>query len=107
MFSTRMHERYQIAVLPFALLAFLSTQKREFLWSFGFYTITSFVNQAAVLIPINHEGTFFELYKPQIELITSVANLALFVFTAYITFAYFFKKEAQKDEFFESEKVNA
>lgn len=104
MFSTRMHERYQIAVLPFALLAFLSTRKRGFLWAFGFYTITSFINQAAVLIPINHENTFFEIYKPQIELITSAVNLALFVFTALITFNYFFKKEAQ-NEIFREEKI--
>lgn len=95
MFMTRMHERYQIVVLPFALMAFLTTRKRRFGISFTALTVMTALNQFMVLLfyvgdwTTPWEARFDDLVLP----LMSAVNFLLFLYTAWACIAYFLKPE--------------
>ncbi len=53
MLTTRMHERYQMAVLPFALVLYAYTGRGRWLGIFGALSGITFVNQFMLLIRNN------------------------------------------------------
>ena len=93
MLITRMHERYQFVVLPFALMAYVTTKNRHFIINFCLLTVTSFVNQAAVLLRVNAHSSFFTIYQNEAMMSLSIINLLVFIYVLYSTVQYFFKKE--------------
>lgn len=99
MFVTRMHERYLIVVLPFALMAFVTTKNRHFLWQYAALTLTTLVNQAAVLLRVNNNDIFFVPYIDYIIVAVSLINLLIFCYVTYTTVIYFLGKECRNDLF--------
>ncbi len=95
MLTTRMHERYQIVVLPFALMAYVTTKNRHFLWQFWMLTFMTLINQAVLLFNINHST--FSSSADQIMVVMSIINMAIFIHTVYAVASYSFKKEDGND----------
>ncbi|MBQ8550798.1 MAG: glycosyltransferase family 39 protein [Clostridia bacterium] len=91
MLSTRMHERYQMVVLPMALLAFITTRYYDFLWQFIALTAITLINQCVVLFNVNH-GTF-DGSLVSLMTVVSAINLLCFVHTVYACVKYFLKEE--------------
>ncbi|MCI8360368.1 MAG: DUF2029 domain-containing protein [Clostridiales bacterium] len=88
MLTTRMHERYQIIVLPFALMAWVSTRRGRFLGLFAGLTGITLVNQYLVLINVVQNKLFkaTAFYLPArdtLEIIFSAVNMLLFLWTVY------------------------
>lgn len=96
MLSTRMHERYQIVALPFALLAFVKTRERGFAWQFAGLTALTLINQAIILFYINFEVSYVA-YMPQIMQFFSALNLVLFIHTVYVCAKFFMKGDGKND----------
>ncbi len=95
--GTRMHERYQMVVLPFALLAYVTTRNRHFAWQFCLLTLITLVNQAVILFNVNVDSIFYEPYRMQIMQIVSAFNVAVYLHTVYATVQFFFKGERVND----------
>lgn len=102
MLSTRMHERYQMVVLPFALLAFVTTKERRFMWQFGWLTVLTLINQFVVLANVNHN--MFAASQNGIMSVVSAANVLVFIHTIYTCINYLLKEESY--EFFERTSSN-
>lgn len=96
MLSTRMHERYQMVVLPFALLSFIRTREKGFAWQFVWLTLITLVNQAVILLNVNFDVSY-EAYMPQIMQIFSSVNLAVFIHTVYVCTKFFMKGDVKND----------
>lgn len=99
MLTTRMHERYQIIVLPFALLAYLTTRKKEFGISYLLLSLMTLLNQMFVLIPYvnGNVSAPWEDYRPNVIIFMSVLNFILFVYTAYVCVKYFIGNDKPAD----------
>ena len=97
MFVTRMHERYLIVALPFALMAYVTTKNRHFITQFALLTVTTLVNQAAVLLNVNDQWPFFLSQLDKIEFMFSFFNLLIFFYVAYASIAFFMGKEKEND----------
>ncbi len=95
--GTRMHERYQMVVLPFALMAYVSTRNRHFAWQFSLLTVLTLINQSVILYNVNIDGIFYEAYRLQIMQIVSAANVAVYAHTVYATVQFFFKGDKVND----------
>jgi len=91
MLTTRMHERYQIIVLPFALLAYATTKNIHFAVQFAALTILTLINQAVILFNVNQFIIFDNL--DGIMTVVSFINLIVFIHTLYASINYFFKEE--------------
>lgn len=104
MFVTRMHERYLLVAVPFALMAFVTTKNRHFIYQFAGLTVTTLVNQAAVLLRVNNDNAFFLPYLNAIITFVSLCNLALFIYIAYVSVNYFIGRECRYDIFNKKEK---
>lgn len=94
MLTTRMHERYQIIVIPFALMAWISTRNKRFLGLFAGLTGVTLVNQYLVLMNIVQSNLFKSqaFYMPArdtLEIVFSAVNLLLFLWTVYECVNYF------------------
>ncbi len=98
-FATRMHERYLVAAIPFALMAYITTRRRDFLIHFAALTVTTLANQAAVLLPINNRDIFFASAVTEISLVIAVLNILLFCYITYTCAKYFFGREKENDLF--------
>ncbi len=95
--GTRMHERYQMVVLPFALMAYVTTRNRHFAWQFSLLTVLTLINQAVILYNVNIDGIFYEAYRMQIMQAVSAVNVAVYVHTVYATIKFFFKGDKAND----------
>jgi len=93
MFMSRMHERYQFIVLPFALMAFIVHQKREFLWIFLSLSLITAINQVVILFKINDSATLINNISDELMVIFSIINLAMFVWIAYTCIKFFMSKK--------------
>ena len=86
MLTTRMHERYQIAVLPFAAMLYLLTRRGRWLGIFASLSAVTFVNQFMLLIRNNTindpAAPWSPLFEP-VQSVMSVVNLALFAWSLY------------------------
>lgn len=98
MLMTRMHERYQFIVLPFALMAFVTTKNRHFLWQTLLLTATSLLNQVAVLANINGQWNFMLSIQPYFESFISVINLYILVYVAIICTKYLLPRKEQEND---------
>lgn len=100
-FMTRMHERYQIIVLPFALMAYLITKKRTFGISYILLTVMTLINQAIVLMPYNYD-TYpgWREYMSEIIVAMSFVNIVIFIWVSYICISHFFSpsKKSESDD---------
>ena len=109
MFMTRMHERYQIVVLPFALMAWLMTRKRRFGISFAALTVMTALNQFMILLfhigdwETPWEARFDELILP----LMSAINFLLFLYTAWACISYFLKSDKAAPEAEEAPQISA
>ncbi len=83
LFSTKMHERYQIPVVVLSLLCFVFCQSWKFFYGYLGITIITFINQAALLFKSNFQGGF-ETHFESIQKVGSVLNLVLFIYLLYL-----------------------
>lgn len=85
MLTTRMHERYQIIVLPFALMAWLTTRRKEFGISYALLSLMTLFNQVMVLLfHVNGNlETPWEQSHPTLIIVMSILNFVLFLYTIY------------------------
>lgn len=86
MLTTRMHERYQMAVLPFALVLYAYTGRGRWLGIFGALSGITFVNQFMLLIrnnTINDPAAPWNDWFNPVQAVFSVLNLAVFAFSLY------------------------
>ncbi|MDR1463826.1 MAG: hypothetical protein LBJ11_00815 [Oscillospiraceae bacterium] len=82
LWTTRMHERYQIVVLPFALMAYVTSGNRRFLHLFGSLSVIVFFNQLLVLFRDNNMEAPWLLHYETILAVVSAVNLAVFFWSA-------------------------
>ncbi len=89
MLTMRQHERYQISVLIFCLVAFLRLFDFRLFGLFLGLTMTTFLNQA-VLLSRNHNTSapWVQSYET-IQAVVSVVNLLLFGYSVYLCIQYF------------------
>lgn len=103
MLTTRMHERYQMVVLPFALVIYAVSRKGEWLGIFAGLSVITFVNQFMLLIRNNTIGTpnapWDGIFNP-VQSVMSAVNLAVFAFSLYQAWSFAFpsKKTANSCE---------
>ena len=83
LFSTKMHERYQMPVVILSLLCFVFCQSWKLFYGYLGITAITFINQAAFLLKTNFQGgfsTYFEI----VQKIGSILNLILFVYLLFL-----------------------
>lgn len=98
MFATRMHERYQIAVLIFPLICFAVQNSQKFLGAYFGITLISFVNHVVVLFRhLRPNNPILTNYKTFLVVLSAV-NLIAFVYSVYITFDLILNKKEFKPE---------
>ncbi len=104
MLTTRMHERYQIVVLPFALMAYIIHKERVFLHAFHLLTVMTLINQALLLFKnkLPESSYLVQTYDGWMQFF-SVLNLILFAWTVFICIR-FFLTEPSKEETMENQK---
>lgn len=107
---TRMHERYQIIVLAFALLAWMATKRNAFLYLFGALTGITLVNQALLLLRYNlmsGEGLAggapvytagMEAFGDTAFFLLCLVNIAVFIWSAVICVGEIMKREEGENE---------
>jgi len=95
MLTTRMHERYQIIVLPFLLMAWLSTRRRDFFWLFTSISLISACNHFLAIMGYRYadvlpDARAFSLMGRGFSLV----NLAVFVWSIVAVVKYAFEADA-------------
>lgn len=101
MLTTRQHERYQIVVLPFALLLFVWSRQMRHMWLFIALSLTTFVNQFMLLIrnnTINDPAAPWNAIFEPAQVIFSAVNLLLFAWGAAEVWFYAFRKDTPPAE---------
>ena len=111
MLTARMHERYQLVVLPFALMAYLTTKNKRFFHLFTALTLLTLLNQALILFGVTSSemnGLSFppgyvwttpwispEGISPDgiMMVLLSVVNSIVFVLSVAECFHYSFRKD--------------
>lgn len=100
MLTTRMHERYQIVVLPFALVAYLLYNIKDFLYLFVSLSVITAVNQAIVLVRVTKSDYFANGYGT-IMMVVSIINFIVFIYSVYVCCKFFLiddkKEEVNSD----------
>ena len=97
MLTVRMHERYQIVVLPFALMAYIVHNDKRFMQIFCALTAMTLTNQALLLFDINSDNCLWAApYYDTVMQVLSFVNLAIFVWTVYVCVS-FYLKEPKKE----------
>jgi len=98
MLTTRMHERYQIIVLPFLLMAWLSTKRRDFFLLFTSISVISACNHFLAMMGYRYSGEL-----PGVRLFAlmgrgfSLINLAVFVWSIVAVWRYAFEETSADD----------
>ena len=90
MLTIRQHERYQLVVLIFCLMAFSKERDFRLFGLFCGLCTVSFFNQALVFAKAFHPGDPWVASFPQIQFIFSLVNVLLFFFTVYLCWDYAF-----------------
>jgi len=99
MFMSRMHERYQFIVLPFALMAFVLHKNRDFLWIFVSLSLITAINQAVILFKVNDSATLMKSISDELMVIFSIINLAMFIWIAYTCIKFFMSRKLLEDNY--------
>lgn len=101
MLTTRMHERYQFAVLPFALLAFTQLRSMRWFWMYVSLSLITFLNQFMLLIKNNTirdpAAPWRDWFNPA-QAIFSAVNLAIFAWGIYETWRFAFDTPSAPDD---------
>ena len=100
-----MHERYQIVVLPFALVAYFLYKIKDFLYLFISLSIITAINQSIVLMRVAHSD-YFESGYGAIMMIVSIINFIVFAYSVYVCCKFFLtgeKKEENKNDLLKKE----
>lgn len=97
MLTTRMHERYQIVVLPFALMAWLIHKEKNFLALFWTLTVMTLTNQALLLFKINNSNCLWEQSWDTVMQVLSFVNMAVFVWSAAVCICFFLKSKTTEE----------
>lgn len=92
MLTTRMHERYQIIVLPLILMAFIRQKDKRLLIIFLLTSAITFFNQALLLIKVNYFNTEWSNIWNNILFAFSLINVIIFIYSMIICFKILFKK---------------
>lgn len=95
MLATRMHERYQLAVLPFALILFVRLCSWRWLWMYISLSLVTLVNQFMLLIrnnTINDPAAPWNAIFHPVQTVFSAVNLLLFAWSVYEVCRYAFSK---------------
>lgn len=94
MLTVRQHERYQIAVLPFALMAYIIHNDKRFMGIFAALSLMTLSNQALLLFDINSETCLWAApnYDTVMQ-IMSIINVVIFIITMIICVKFFLEKE--------------
>lgn len=90
LFSTKMHERYQIPVVILSLLCFVFCQNWKMFYGYLGVTAITFINQAAFLLKANFQGGF-STYFEFVQRVGSIFNLILFVYLLYLYVDFIFR----------------
>ena len=99
MLTVRQHERYQIVVLPFALMAYVIHNDKRFLHIFSALSVMTLSNQALLLFDINSENCLWAApHYNTVMQVFSIINSALFVWTVYVCLDFMFKKGEIKND---------
>ncbi|MEG1887193.1 MAG: glycosyltransferase 87 family protein [Oscillospiraceae bacterium] len=98
MLMSRMHERYQIVVLPFALIAFVIHRRKDFLWLFASLSAITAINQAVVLFNVRNKESFLYAYSGSIMTFFSIINLIVFIWSVYACMKFFFEKQEENQD---------
>ena len=96
MLTTRMHERYQIPVLIFALAVYFVYEEYKFLKIFFIQSVLVFINEAMVFFWWTHgdsQATWWYKNFDSLVMIISVINLIYYVYTMVVSIKVMFKKE--------------
>ena len=96
-----MHERYQMVVIVFVLLAYVTTRNIHFGIQFALLSALTLINQAVILFDVNEFLHFENLDR--IMQIYSYINVLVFIYSAYICITYFLKEE--KHDLLETETI--
>lgn len=102
MLTTRMHERYQIVVLPFALVAYFLYKVKDFLYLFISLSAITAVNQAIVLMRVA-KSDYFDSGYGTIMMVVSIINFIVFAYSVYVCCKFFLtdsKKEEKANDLF-------
>ena len=95
MFMPAMHERYQVAVLPFCLAAWIVHKDSRFGWLSAALGAITLVNQLMVLAnaviggPLPWSNNF-----GQVMAVFSIINLAIYFWSAVVCIRFFFEDTA-------------
>lgn len=99
MFMTRMHERYQVVVLPFALMAYVKHRRPGFFGIFAALSGITLINQFIVLLPIMQNGSAPWMdYRDEIMTVFSTVNLAVCLWTIYLCIDFFLAAVPEKPD---------
>lgn len=90
MFTTKMHERYQLPVVVLALLAAFFYREKIYLFFFFGVVTTTFMNQVTLLLQANFGGVFHDL-RQFTQPLTSTLNVVIYLFTVLKCLEYFYK----------------
>ncbi len=83
LFTTQMHERYQLPVLMLLFLCWILCRERIYLIFYFIIMTITFVNQAWVLFSYNY-GEIFENWLPTVQQCFSLINCVVFVIMLYL-----------------------
>lgn len=97
MFMSRMHERYQIIVLPFALMAYILHKNRDFFYIFVSISLINSINQAIILFRLNDSSNLLKNVSAELMVVFSIINLFIFIWTAIVCINFFMSKELPED----------
>ncbi len=88
MLTVRMHERYQVAVLPFALMAWVIHREKPFLQLFSALSFVTLLNQALVLFRLNGDCSWDSFYITLMQVLSAV-NFIIFIWSIFICVKFF------------------
>jgi Gpi18-like mannosyltransferase len=101
MFTTRMHERYQIVVIAFLLVAFIFLKDKRILLLYAVLSIVIFVNQAALLsgFYVQNYLTNWNVIFRYIQWFFSLVNIFALLYSVYICYDIMIKGNIKQLQF--------
>ena len=98
MFTTGMHERYQIIVLPFAFMSWLITRRKNFFAMWIALTVMTCWNQMMVMFGNVQMGAWYSSHTAQFYIVGSAVNLLLLIWTVTDTLLYIFSNQTKSKQ---------
>ena len=90
-FTTRMHERYQVPVLIFLLIAYVKYRNVQWIYLFIGQTLMVFFNEFLLFTAATfNQGAQWLHAFPQIVVVMSILNVLLYLYSCHLTFRYLY-----------------